>query len=384
MSAPWWPDAPMPPNPLFGPNRLKLGIFGTNGKGGAQTLVPEAYAPTWSASVQTAQMADAAGFEAIVAYARWKGYLPGRPEHPSGVVLDPFTWAAGIAQATRHAAVMATSHAPTLHPIVVAKQSATIDIISGGRFGLNVVGGWNKPELEMFGAPLREHDARYDQLAEWLGIVRRLWAEEAEFDHEGAFFRVERAMSMPKPVQRPGPPVMNAGGSPRGMRFACEHAELCFVILTGDDPDGWRTQINAYKRTAQEYGRSVQVWTYAPCIQRPTQDAAEAYLHHYAVAMEDTDSVDAWSAGLQAQTGIIPPGQVAAFRKRFAAGAGGTILVGTAERIADRMEAMAAAGLDGVLLTWVDFVDGIARFADGVLPLLERRGLRQPFAPDAA
>ena len=325
-------------------------------------------------------MADAAGFEAIVAYARWKGYIPGRPDHPSGVVLDPFTWCAGIAQATRHAAVMATSHAPTVHPIVVAKQSATIDIISGGRFGLNVVGGWNKPELEMFGAPLREHDARYDQLGEWLALVRRLWAEPDEFDHDGPFFRVERAASMPKPVQRPGPPIMNAGGSDRGMRFACEHADLCFVILTGDEPEGWRTQIDAYKRTARDgFGRTVQVWTYAPCIQRPTQDAAEAYLHHYAVEMEDTESLDAWSAGLAAQTRIVSPGQMAAFRKRFAAGAGGTILVGTAERIADRMQAMAEAGLDGILLTWVDFVDGLARFAESVLPILERRGLRAAF-----
>ena len=174
---------------------------------------------------------------------------------------------------------------------------------------------------------------------------------------------------------------MNAGGSPRGMRFACEHAELCFVILTGDDPQGWRTQIDAYKHTARDrFGRTVQVWTYAPCIQRDTQAAAEDYLHHYAVTMEDTDGVNAWSAGLQAETKILDAGQIAAFRKRFAAGAGGTILVGTAQRIADRLEAMATAGLDGVLLTWVDFMDGLARFAEGVLPLPETRGFRQPFA----
>lgn len=51
-------------NPLFNANRLKLGIFGTNGKGGAQTLVPEAYKPTWPVSLETAHHADAPGFEA--------------------------------------------------------------------------------------------------------------------------------------------------------------------------------------------------------------------------------------------------------------------------------------------------------------------------------
>jgi alkanesulfonate monooxygenase SsuD/methylene tetrahydromethanopterin reductase-like flavin-dependent oxidoreductase (luciferase family) len=260
-----------------------------------------------------------------------------------------------------------------------AKQCATIDIISGGRFGLNVVGGWNKHELEMFGAPLREHDERYEHLTEWLHVIERAWVETDEFDFDGRFFKVVRASSMPKPLQQPRPPIMNAGGSPRGMRFACQHADLCFVILRSDDPAVWRRQINEYKRTARdEFGRAVQVWTYCPVVQRDTEAEAEAYLHHYAVAMEDGPSLDAWSAGLGTQTGIIAPEAMAAMRKRFAAGAGGNILVGTAARIADQLQQLADAGLDGVLFTWVDFVDGLKRFTRDVMPLLERRGLRAP------
>lgn len=240
------------PNPLFNANRLKLGIFGTNGKGAAQTLVPEAYRPTWQASVQTAQLADDAGFEAILAYARWKGYVAGQPAHPSGVTLDPFTWCAAIAQATRQVAVIPTVHAPVLHPIVAAKQCATIDIISGGRLALNVVGGWNGPELAMFGAPMAEHDARYDHLQEWLEIVQQLWRQEEEFDHAGRFFNVKLGSSMPKPLQRPGPPIVNAGGSDRGQSFACEFADVCFLILRSEDAADIAAQIASYKQMAQE------------------------------------------------------------------------------------------------------------------------------------
>lgn len=366
-------------NPLFGPNKLKLGVFGTNGKGGAQTLVPENYRPTWPASVQTSQMADKAGFEAIVAYARWKGYIPGRADHPSGIVLDPFTWAAGIAQATSYSAVFATSHAPTVHPITCAKQSATIDIISGGRFGLNVVGGWNKHELEMFGAPLKEHDARYDHLEEWLHVIEKMWSERDEFDYKGEFYEVRRGASMPKPLQKPRIPIMNAGGSDRGMRFACQHADMCFVILQSEDPEICRKQIDQYKNTARAFGREVQVWTYCPVVQRDTDKEAQDYLRYYAVEMEDKDSVDAWSAGLASQTKILPPEKVKEFRMRFAAGAGGNILVGTATTIADKLQSLSEAGLDGVLCTWVDFVDGLERFTRDVMPELERRKLRQPF-----
>ena len=373
-------EASYPVNPLFNTNRLKLGIFGTNGKGGAQTLVPEAYRPTWKASVETARLADAAGFEAILAYARWKGYIAGQPAHPSGVTLDPFTWCAAIAQATQHLAVIPTVHAPTLHPIAAAKQCATIDIISGGRFGLNVVGGWNGPELAMFGAPMAEHDARYDHLQEWLEIVQRLWRDEGEFDHSGRFFKLQRGSSMPKPLQRPWPPIVNAGGSDRGQAFACEFADICFLILRSEDPADVAGQIASYKRMALErYGRKVQVWTYAYCVQRETQEEAERYLEHFAVTHEDTESVDAWSAGIAAQTKILSsPEAVRAFRKRFAAGVGGSALVGTAAAIAGRLYALSDAGLDGVLLTWVDFADGIRRFAQDVCPLLEARGLRAP------
>lgn len=366
-------------NPLFNDNRLKLGIFGTNGKGGAQTRVPELYKPTWENSVRTAQIADRAGFEAIVAYARWKAYMPAKPQHPSGIVLDPFTWCAGIAQATTYLAIMPTSHAPTIHPITCAKQCATIDIISGGRLGLNVVGGWNKHELEMFGAPFREHDERYEQLEEWLTVIKKMWTETEEFDFAGQFYKVQRGASMPKPVQQPHPPIMNAGGSSRGRQFACQNADMCFVILQSNDPAEWQRQIALYKDTARSFGREVKVWTYCPIVQRNTKAEAEEYLRYYAVEMEDTESVDAWSAGVSGQSQIASPEAMKEMRKRIAAGAGGNILVGNAEVIAETMHNLCEAGLDGILCSFVDFVDGLQRFIPEVLPLLEQRGLRAPF-----
>lgn len=370
-------------NPLFNANKLKLGVFGLNGKGGAQTLVPEAWRPDWTRAVEVATAADRAGFEAIVGYARWKGYLEGQPDHPSGVVMDSFTFAAGLSQVTRYSALFATSNAPTVHPITCAKQSATIDLMSGGRFALNVVGGWNKPELEMFGAPMKEHDARYDQLEEWLRVIKRLWTETAEFDHTGAFYSVKAAMSRPQPLQQ-RIPIMNAGESPRGLEFAAEHADMCFVILQTDDPETNRAQMARYKTTAREkFGRDVQVWTYCPVIQRDTRQEAADYLHHFALTMQDRPAVDAWAEGIRSQSKTISEENIDRFRLRFAAGVGGNILMGTAADIADQMQRLSDAGFDGVLCTWVDFRDGIARFTapGGVLEELEARGLRAPFVP---
>ena len=368
-------------NPVFTSlNRLKLGTFCTNGRGGCMTTVPEAYVATWPLSVKTAQLADRVGFEAIVPYARWKGYAQNLSNDPSGYVLDPYTWIAGLSQVTEQIGLFSTSHAPTVHPIMAAKQCATIDIMSGGRFGLNVVGGWNKPELEMFGAPLKEHDQRYDHLAEWLTIIKRLWAEFEEFEYEGQFFTVHRGSSLPKPMQQPYPPIMNAGASDRGRLFACQHADMCFIILKSEDPEQIRAEVDTYKRTAREqFGREIQIWSYGFCVQRDTQREADEYLHYYSVEHEDTVAVDGWMYMQGAQSHLVPKEVQAAFRQRFAAGAGGMPLVGTADRIAERLAMVSACGVDGMLLTWVDFVDGLGRFSREVLPRLEQSGVRQPF-----
>ncbi|MEJ2860725.1 LLM class flavin-dependent oxidoreductase [Actinomycetospora flava] len=371
-------------NPLLSGNTLKLGLFCTNGSGASQTLVPEAHEMDWDLSLRTARAADRAGLEAVVPFARWKGYPEGRPEHRSGRVMEPFTWAAGIAAATENIGVFATSHAPTMHPIVAAKQAATVDHISGGRFALNVVGGWNRPELEMFGAPMREHDERYDHLAEWLEVIRRLWAETEEFDVHGRFFDVVGGVSQPKPVQ-PTIPIMNAGGSPRGMRFAAEHADLCFVIVASEDEHAIRAQVEGYQQMArEEFGREVRLWTHTVVVQRDTQAEAEAYLRRFSQEYEDVESVDAWMRLQGANTQLMPPEVMTAMRQRFAAGAGGFPLVGTAETIAERLEMLSAAGIEGALLTWVDYDAGLADFTRDVLPRLERAGLRTPVGSPAA
>ncbi|MDD7940361.1 LLM class flavin-dependent oxidoreductase [Actinomycetospora lutea] len=371
-------------HPLLRANTLKLGLFCTNGSGASQTLVPEAHEMDWDMSLRTARAADRAGLEAVVPFARWKGYPEGRPEHRSGRVMEPFTWAAGIAAATRDIGVFATSHAPTMHPIVAAKQAATVDHISRGRFALNVVGGWNPPELEMFGAPMREHDERYDHLAEWLGVIRKLWAETEEFDFHGRFFDVVGGVSQPKPVQ-PTIPIMNAGGSPRGMRFAAEHADLCFVIVQSEQEDAIRAQVEGYRRMArEEFGREVRLWTHTVVVQGDTDADAEAYLRRFSGEYEDAESVDAWMRLQGANTQVVPPEVMAAMRQRFAAGAGGFPLVGTAATIAERLEMLSAAGIEGALLTWVDYDAGLADFTRDVLPRLERAGLRAPVGTPAA
>ena len=138
---------------------------------------------------------------------------------PATSIIEPSrTWAAGIAAKTNQIGVLATVHAPLVHPVTAAKQAATIDHIADGRFALNLVCGWNRPEFEMFGVELNDHARRYEYAAEWLTFVRKLWNAEEEFNFDGEFFQGRNIWSQPKPVQA-NVPVMNAGALPPARRF---------------------------------------------------------------------------------------------------------------------------------------------------------------------
>lgn len=375
----YWKDDPRAAtNPLFNDNTLKLGLFALNGIGISMTDVPEAPNADWDESVRVSQLADEAGFEANVPYARWRGFVEDVANHRSGLAMDCYTWAAATSQVTRKSGVFATSHVPTIHPIVAAKQCATIDRISKGRFGLNVVAGWNKPELDMFGAPMREHDDRYDQASEWIEVLRKLWTEEDEFDFEGRYYTIKKGISLPKPTQKPFPPIMNAGGSDRGRAFAAKYADMAFVIVKSEDPDQIRAEADLYRKTArEEFGRDLQVWTFAYVVQRDTEQEARDYLKHYAVDHGDDRALDGWMRLQGMHTKLMPKEVMEALRFRFKAGNGGFELVGTPDTIVQRLELLSKSGIDGVLLGWVGFEDGLRRWSSEVMPRLVQAGLRK-------
>jgi len=97
---------------------------------------------------------------------------------------------------------------PYRHPVLFAKELATLDVLSGGRVLVGVAAGWLAEEFDMLGVPFRERGARMD---EYLDVLRILWTEErATF--RGRFVQLDEAAFFPKPVQKPHPPIWIGGG----------------------------------------------------------------------------------------------------------------------------------------------------------------------------
>jgi probable F420-dependent oxidoreductase len=111
------------------------------------------------------------------------------------------------------------------NPVLLAKEIATLDVLSGGRVELGMGAGWYQRDYEMLGLPYDPPATRVSRMIEAVNLMDRLFAEDS-VDASGRFYTVHGARVLPKPVQRPRPPLMIGGGGRRMLRFAAEHADI--------------------------------------------------------------------------------------------------------------------------------------------------------------
>ncbi len=358
-------------NPVFNDQKLKLGVFSANCSGGViMSDATTGFRVTWDQQLEIAQTADRLGMEAMVPVGRWTGF--GGNTNFNGVCFETYTWAAGLAQATENIGIFTTTHVPTVHPIVGAKMATTIDHISGGRYGMNLVMGWFTPEMELFGRQQLPHDERYEYGQEWIDFVERLWTQHGDFDVAGKHFTSKGAHAYPKPIQTPRVALLNAGASPAGQEFSARNVDINLIALPIEETPAYVKNI---KTLAQDkYERDIDVWTYCLVICRETE--AEARAAHKAIIdagdwpgaqiIMDVLGIESASFGTQ----------IKQFQERFIAGWGGPNLVGTPEQVVEQFAEFSEAGMSGAIFGVLDYAKELKEFGDEVMPLMRKHGLR--------
>ena len=365
---------------LYNGNRLKLGLFGANcSSGRAATTVPERWSGNWEDNLAAAQLADAAGIDFMLPIGRWRGY--GGITNFEGATLETITWATGLLAQTRRMSIFGTVHAPLFHPIVAAKQFVTADLVGRGRFGLNVVCGWNQDEFTMFGVQQRDHDLRYAYGADWLSIVMKLWTQSEPFDLQSEYFDVRGVVGEPKPYGGVRPMVMNAGASPVGREFGITNCDLLFIPLS--DVAQGAQDVAAAEARGRELGKRVRVCANGFIVCRPTKREAEEYLQYYAQDHADWEAVDHLMTlnGFYSQS--HSPEHFVQYRNRWAAGHGGYPVVGGPDDVARELIRIAEAGFFGFCFSFVNYLEEFPYFRDEVLPRLVAAGVRTDCGEDS-
>ena len=364
---------------MYNANTLKVGVFGANcSSGRSATKVPERWLASWADCLRLARMADEAGIDFILPIGRWKGYGGDTDFH--GETLETKTWAAGLLAATKRITVFGTVHAPLFNPLIAAKECVTCDQIGEGRFGLNIVAGWNEGEFEMFGVRQRDHETRYAFAQEWVDVVKQAWSEEEDFDFQGQFFKLSGVRAKPKPYGGTRPIIMNAGSSGTGQAFAMRNCDAFFTATNASRKsiEGTAKKVKEVKAQARTFERDIEVYTVGHVICRPTQQDADEYYRHAFLENADWGAVERMMALRNITRDSLTAEEYAAKRHYFAANAiGGYPFVGTPDKVADELANLSRAGVRGVAFSLVNYVGELPYFCEEVLPRLARLGLRQ-------
>jgi len=361
---------------MYNGNALKIGLFGANcSSGRAVTTVPERWSGAWADNVRLARMADDAGIDFLLPIARWKGY--GGDTDYQGATFETVTWACGLLASTRRITVFGTVHAPLFNPLIAAKEFVTADHIGAGRFGLNLVVGWNEDEFEMFGVQQRDHEKRYEYAQEWLDAVKLAWGPQDGFDFHGDYINLTGIRAKPKPYGGSRPLIMNAGASATGRAFALRNCDAFFTQASRRSPEETAQRVGEVKMEAATHGREIDVYTVGVITCRPTRKEAEDYYRHCFVDNADWSAVDLILAKKNISRDTVGEVVFQEQRTNYANGMGGVPIVGDPDRVARQLADLSRAGLRGAGVSFVNYADELPFFCDEVMPRLERLGVRE-------
>lgn len=140
------------------------------------------------------------------------------------------------------------------HPVFLAKEAATLDVLSNGRLELGIGAGWKLEDYELSGIPFERGRVRVERLEEAVRLIKALWSE-GPVSAVGTHYQVKELVGVPKPIQRPNPPIMIGGHRPRILSFAAREADI-ISFLPDEDPAMWTIDTLAAKalRVRQEAG----------------------------------------------------------------------------------------------------------------------------------
>ena len=201
--------------------------------------------PDYSTLKKVVVECDSLGFDSVWVY----DHL----QFTYGPTLECWTVLSALAEATRRIRIgpLVTCNL-FRYPSLLAKMAATVDTISNGRLNLGIGACWHETEAAAYGISFPKGGARVDMLDEALTIITKLWTGE-EVTFKGKYYSVNKAVCLPKPVQKPRPPILVGGGGDKMLRLIAKHADAWNSGFVS--PEGFKGEIARLEKACEEVCR---------------------------------------------------------------------------------------------------------------------------------
>ncbi|KQP04596.1 pyrimidine utilization protein A [Methylobacterium sp. Leaf93] len=352
---------------------MNVGVFIPIGNNGwlLSENAPQ-YRPSFELNKQVVLKAEGYGFDFALSMIKLRGF-GGKTEFWDHN-LESFTLMAGLAAVTSRIKLFATAATLCMPPAITARMASTIDSISGGRFGLNLVTGWQRPEYSQMGLwPGDEYfSRRYEYLSEYAQVLRDLW-ETGSCDLKGEFFQMDDCRLSPRPQAEMK--IICAGQSAAGMEFTARYADYNFCFGKGvNTPKAFAPTVERLELAKAETGRDVSSYVLFMIIAAETDEEARATWEHYK-AGADAEAI-AW-LGVQGAADT-KSGSDTNVRQMADPTSAVNInmgtFVGSHAEVARMLDEVATVpGTEGVLLVFDDFLKGLDAYGTRIQPLMRSR-----------
>ena len=364
---------------------MEIGVFIPIGNNGwlISSTSPQ-YTPSFDLNREIVLRAERYGFDFALSMIKLRGF-GGKSRHWDDN-LESFTLMAGLASITTRIELYATVAVLTLPPAITARMAMTIDSISHGRFGVNLVTGWQKAEYDQMGLwPGDDHyKSRYELLEEYATVMQELWSK-GQSDLKGKHYTMNDCRLGPLP-SRPIP-LICAGTSDAGIEFASKYCTYNFCSGEGkiNDPRDCADSVTRLKAATAAAGSNTKALSLTMIIADETDEAAMAKWEHY-VAGADHEALEWSRSQASGDKNAAANSTAGRISRRTGIPFGGSRLIGSYATVARLLDEMSEIeGLAGVMLTFDDFVIGVEQFGQRIQPLMRsRRNLAQNLAQNPA
>ena len=341
----------------------------------------------YDANKRYIQTAESVGFDYALMPARYF------VSHGWPSQFEAITTSAMLTTQTERITVLAAQHPGFCNPGILAKQGATIDHAGGGRWGINITTGFFKDEFVGLGEPWLDHDERYRRSEEFIRVLTGLWTQD-QLEFRGDFYTIHDAPMRPKPLHKPRPMIFQGGNSSAARRMASRVTDIMYIngntfekareiahdvkgmalkegrVVRGvkasqqnyrdDSPfNDFGCGLNCFMicRDTEEEAREV----YRDIFEQADWDAIYTFKQHVLGAGASTrDKVGMWADSkdrdfVQQNDGFRPD------------------MIGTAEQIASKIEALHSAGIDVIQCGFLHYEEDLKAFGEKVIPLVRER-----------